>query len=162
MTSFRQIEPWPQEEDTDEEEPTEADTNVWLLAASIILAIVLIFTLISILVRDLIKKHRRTTRKHTERNVYSGKRKHYIRKLGLTETTAIEGEGETSDSVDADKAETPAEESEATAEETDAEAPATEETSAPAEEMSEPATEEATQAPAEGETTEGNKPEENK
>ena len=151
-----------EEGDTDEEEPTEADTNVWLLAASIILAIVLIFTLISILVRDLIKKHRRTTRKHTERNVYSGKRKHYIRKLGLTETTAVEGEGETSDSADADKTEAPAEESEATAEETEAEAPATEETSVPAEEVSEPATEDATQTPAEGETTEGDKPEENK
>ena len=75
----------------DEEETTETDTNVWLLVASIILAVVLIFTLLSMFIRDLLKKKRRT-RKHTDRNVYTGKRKHYIRRLGLTET-APEADG---------------------------------------------------------------------
>ena len=77
--------------DDDEDEDTTDNTNVWLLVASIVLAVVLIFTLLSILIRDLLKR-RKSTRKFTNRNVYSGKKKRYIRKLGLTETPAEDAE----------------------------------------------------------------------
>lgn len=96
----------------DDEETTENNTNVWLLVASIILAVVLIFTLLSMFIRDLLKKRRRT-RKFTNRNVYSGKRKHYIRKLGLTET-APEADGATEGAeANGESAEEPATEPEA-------------------------------------------------
>ena len=102
---------------------TESDTNVWLLVASIVLAVVLIFTLISIFVRDLIKKRRRN-RKYVK-NVYSGKRKHYIRKLGITESAveegAKDGEGEATESQ---ANEAPAENAEDNADDAEADAPA--------------------------------------
>ena len=81
----------------DEETPATNDTNVGLLAASIILAVALLFTLLSLFIRDLLKNRRSANaRKHTDRNVYSGKRKHYIRKLGLVE----DGESGEADSAE--------------------------------------------------------------
>ena len=126
----------------DEETPATNDTNVGLLAASIILAVALLFTLLSLFIRDLLKNRRSANaRKHTERNVYSGKRKHYIRKLGLVE----DGESGEADSAEdgneitsePEENETPAE-SEAQPDES-AETPAedgTESTEVPAEENS--------------------------
>ena len=79
------------EDDDEEEEHDHSDeTNVWLLTASIILAVALLFTLVSIFVRDLLKKRR--AKKNFVKNVYAGKRKHYIRKLGLTESVVDENE----------------------------------------------------------------------
>lgn len=74
------------DEEDEEEDEDESGLTVWLLVTSIILAVVLIFTLISILARDLWKKARR--KRKLGKNVYSSKRKHYIRKLKLTEESA--------------------------------------------------------------------------
>lgn len=144
--------------DTDEETPAASDTNVALLAASIVLAAVLIFALLSLFVRDLLKKRRHTNaRKHTERNVYSGKRKHYIRKLGLvdeSETTA-EGENnaeaESADNGAAEETEAPAESTETPAEENADEAEAQPETAEPAEETADAPAENADAQATEGE-----------
>ncbi|MCD7729015.1 MAG: hypothetical protein LUI60_03790 [Clostridia bacterium] len=73
------------EEEEEDEEDDDSEFSVWLLVASIVLVVVLIFTMLSLLVRDLVKRIRR--KRINVKNVYSGKRKHYIRKLGLTETT---------------------------------------------------------------------------
>lgn len=152
----------------DDEETTESNTNVWLLVASIILAVALIFTLISLFIRDLLKKRRINPRKHTERNVYAGKRKHYIRKLGLTEEVPAEdaekAEGETADEVTTPAEETteaPAEESapeeaEAPAESAEAaEGSADEAAAEGAEETEAPATETPAEAEAPAEKPEG-------
>ena len=145
--------------DDDEEETTTSNTNVWLLVASIVLAVALIFTLISMFIRDLLSKRRRN-RTHTERNVYAGKRKHFIRKLGLTEETPATDDGaEAPADNTAAPAEAPAEvPAEAPAEETPAENTAEVEVDAeqtPAENAESNA--ENTSAP-----SEGDKPEENK
>ena len=112
-------------------------------------------------IRDLLKKRRINPRKHTERNVYAGKRKHYIRKLGLTEEVPAEdaekAEGETADEVTAPAEETteaPAEES--APEETEAPAESAEAAEGSADEAAAEGAEEteapATEAPAEAET----------
>ena len=153
------------DEDTDDEETTN-NTNVWLLVASILLAVALIFTLLSMLVRDLLKRKRKT-RKHTERNVYAGKRKHYIRKLGLVEEApATDGEGEANaDVTEADvqpkesETQAPAEEQQPADGEEQAPAEEQPEESAEAAEADEAAPEQTEESPAE---SEGDKPEENK
>ena len=98
------------DDDEDTDTTTESDTNVWLLVVSIILAVALIFTLISIFVRDLLKKRKR--KKTFVKNVYAGKRKHYIRKLGITESAVEEGEAAEGATENAAPAEVPAEQAE--------------------------------------------------
>ncbi|MCD8372521.1 MAG: hypothetical protein LUD27_04380 [Clostridia bacterium] len=74
----------------DEDEDDDSEFSVWLLVASIILVVVLIFTMISLLVRDIVKRVRR--KRVNVKNVYTSKRKHYIRKLGLTEAEETDEE----------------------------------------------------------------------
>ena len=84
----------------DDHDHTTGDTNVWLLVVSIILAVALIFTLISIFIRDLLKKKKRT--KNFGKNIYAGKRKHYIRKLGITESAVEENEATPAENTERD------------------------------------------------------------
>ena len=74
------------EDDTTTEEDT-ANTpeyNVWLLVASIVLAIVLVFTLIALLIRKLLANIRKKSVHN--KPMYDNKRKRYIRKLRLEES----------------------------------------------------------------------------
>lgn len=149
--------------DDDEEETTTSNTNVWLLVASIVLAVALIFTLISMFIRDLLSKRRRN-RTHTERNVYAGKRKHFIRKLGLTEEAPATDDGAEAPADNA--AENTAAPAEAPAE-VPAEVPAEEtpaENTAEVEADAEQTTAENAESNAEDASapSEGDKPEENK
>ena len=92
----------------DDHDHTTGDTNVWLLVVSIILAVALIFTLVSIFIRDLLKKKKRT--KNFGKNIYAGKRKHYIRKLGITESAVEENEATPAENTESNsQAEVPAE-----------------------------------------------------
>ena len=125
--------------DSDDSTDTTSDTNVWLLIASIILAAALIFTMISILIRDMLKKRRR--KKQFVKNVYSGKRKHYIRKLGITESVVETGEEETAESA----APAPAENEAQSSEPAEADAETTVEASG-----AEQTSDEAVESPAEG------------
>ena len=68
---------------TEDETTTAPDYNVWLLAASIILAAALIFTLIAILIRKLLANIRKKSVHN--KPMYDNKRKRYIRKLKLEE-----------------------------------------------------------------------------
>ncbi|MCD8040326.1 MAG: hypothetical protein LUF82_02290 [Clostridia bacterium] len=113
-------------DEEEEDEDSDSTLNVWLLVASIILAVVLILTMISILIRDIVKRIRR--KRVNVKNVYSGKRKHYIRKLGLTETTEEPEEAEETsepekeeEAEEAEQPEETAEPEETSAEETPAE-----------------------------------------
>lgn len=68
---------------TDTDTTTSDGTSVWLLVSSIVLVVALLFTLISIYVRDLLKKMRRN--KTIGKNNYNQqKRNRYIRKLHIT------------------------------------------------------------------------------
>lgn len=128
------------DDDTTDEHDHSDGTSVLLLVISLILSLALIFTLISIFIRDMLKKRKRN--KKYAKNVYSGKRKHYIRKLGIVESAVEEG-------VD----ETPATEGNT---EAPAEAPVEETPSeTPAEEMSEPAEPAEPSETADGETPDG-------
>ncbi len=63
----------------EEEEETESDTNIWLLVTSIVLVVALLVTLISMLVREIVKKAKKTSMvKRTSKNMYI-KRKRYVR-----------------------------------------------------------------------------------
>ncbi len=77
------------DDDSDTDTTTTSDTSIWLLASSIVLVIVLLFTLLSILIRDFIKKsgHKKTLGK----NVYNQqKQNRYIRKLRINEQKSEE------------------------------------------------------------------------
>ncbi len=80
---------------TDEDTTTAADPdyNVWLLAASIILAAVLVFTLIALLARKLFSDIRKKNLQKAS-PAYSNKRNIYIRKLRQEEATRDEEEPE--------------------------------------------------------------------
>ena len=89
------------DDDDDDDTDDDSDVTTWLLITSIILSAVLIFTLISIIGRDLWKRSRR--KRKLANNVYSGKRRHFIRKLKLADgTESVDGtEGvEGAESVD--------------------------------------------------------------
>ncbi len=75
-----------EDDEEEEDDEDESGVTVWLLVTSIVLVIVLIFTLISLLIRDILRRMRR--KESYARNKYSGKRRHYIRKLGLVESGA--------------------------------------------------------------------------
>lgn len=80
-------------DDTDDDDTTtDTDTDgttVWLLVSSILLVIALLVTLISMFLRDFLKKHRRN--KKFENNKYNAaKRKHYMKRLKLEEDNGIE------------------------------------------------------------------------
>lgn len=78
------------DDDDDDDTDDDSDVTTWLLITSIILSAVLIFTLISIIGRDLWKRSRR--KRKLANNVYSGKRRHFIRKLKLADgTESIDG-----------------------------------------------------------------------
>ena len=122
-----------EDDDEDDEHDHSDETNVWLLTASIILAVALLFTLVSIFVRDLLKKRR--AKKNFVKNVYAGKRKHYIRKLGLTESVVDENEapaegGEATEATEATPEENAPADDENTADEA-TEVPAEEASDAP-------------------------------
>lgn len=93
------------DDDDDTDEGTEANSNIWLLISSIILVVVLLFTIASIIFRELYKKRsRRVSRKAQSKNVYR-QRERYIRKLGLvkTEDEIVENKSE-NDNKSADEA----------------------------------------------------------
>lgn len=103
--------------DDDKDEDKENDGSVWLLISSIVLVVVLLFTMIAIFLRDALKKARRN--KVTSKNNYDQRRTNrYKRKLHLTQEEIIEVEPETAEPVE----ETPADEVTETVEE-NAEAP---------------------------------------
>lgn len=68
--------------DTDDGDKDSDNTTVWLLVSSILLVVAMLFTIISIMVRDMIKKSRRN--KAVANNNYNqNKRNRYIRKLHI-------------------------------------------------------------------------------
>ncbi|MCD8201053.1 MAG: hypothetical protein LUD47_03190, partial [Clostridia bacterium] len=59
---------------SEEEEEEESSTNAWILAASIVLVVALLATLISMLVREIMKRHRiNTSAKRNAKNQYTKK-----------------------------------------------------------------------------------------
>lgn len=126
------------EEDTTEEETTENDSNIWLLAASIAIVIAILIAIISIVIRDIVKRHRR--RKTAGKNSYNfNKNKRYVRKYVKANGETPEVKEEDVDrSLLEDKAETAAPEESATPEDTtegasDTEESAEDEQTAPSE-----------------------------
>lgn len=104
-------------EDKEEEETEdEKDSNIWLLISSILLVIALVFAMIAILVRDKLKKLRRT--KVTGKNNYDhNKVNRYMRKLKINkeeieevDTPAVENEDVEQPVEEVEEAEQPAEE----------------------------------------------------
>lgn len=77
---------------TEDDTTTAPDYNVWLLAASIILAAALIFTLVALLIRKLLANIRKKSVHN--KPMYDNKRKRYIRKLKLEEADREEDEGD--------------------------------------------------------------------
>lgn len=115
------------DDDTDDEETESNSQEVWLLISSIILVVVLLITMLSILIRDIVKKLRRKRGvKAQNKNVYK-KRDRYIKRLHLVRNEETPAEEETP--VEEVPAEEPSEE-ETPAEETPAEEPSVEETPA--------------------------------
>ncbi|MDE7452963.1 MAG: Ptta/En/Spm family transposase, partial [Clostridia bacterium] len=70
--------------DTDDDNPDDTtdkdkDTSVWLLVSSIVLVVALLFAILSIVIRDMVKKSKRT--KTTSKNNYNpNQRNRYVRK----------------------------------------------------------------------------------
>ncbi|MDE6597429.1 MAG: hypothetical protein K2K60_02185 [Clostridia bacterium] len=129
--------------DTDNGDKDKNNTTVWLLISSIVLVVAMLFALMAILVKDMIKKSRRN--KVSGKNNYQ-QRNRYMRKLRITADEYDEVENPAA--TESESAEAPAENVEAQpATETVAE-PADEQT---AEEVAEPSEEvtETTEAPAE-------------
>lgn len=77
---------------TEDDTTTAPDYNVWLLAASIILAAALIFTLVALLIRKLLANIRKKSVHN--KPMYDNKRKRYIRKLKLEEADREEDQGD--------------------------------------------------------------------
>ena len=74
------------EEETEDDTTTPSDQNVWLLVVSIVLAVVLIFTMLALLLRKLLANVRvKGPRANRKGPSYDNKRKRYIRKLRLEE-----------------------------------------------------------------------------
>ena len=75
-----------EEEETEDTTTTPTDQNVWLLVVSIVLAVVLIFTMLALLLRKLLANVRvKGPRSNRKGPSYDNKRKRYIRKLRLEE-----------------------------------------------------------------------------
>lgn len=108
--------------DDDDGDTDDNPTNVWLYVASIILVVALLITLMSLLLRDVLKKNRRAkSEKSLQKNNYR-QRKRYIRKLHLVENEETE-DGESGEENTAPATET-AEENVEITEETVEEVPA--------------------------------------
>ncbi len=136
------------DDDSNDDDNT-ATGDLWLYISSIILVVVLLITLVAILTRDYLKKHRVTRSDRAKnKNVYR-QRDRYIKKLHLVKTEEAEDASETT--ADEQPAEDVSEEVETQPEETvenaeeSVEAPAEESVNEPAEEAGEEET------PAEGE-----------
>ena len=99
------------DDDNDDDSNSGSNTSIWLLASSIILVVALIFAIIAIFLKDVIKKARRS--KVTSKNQYDQRKANrYKRKLHLKSEQIVE--------VDADEAadtDTPEVENEAPVEE---------------------------------------------
>lgn len=89
------------EDDGDEDKDEDEDpTNFWLYIASIVLVVALLVTLVSLLLRDLLKKKRRTkNEKSLQKNNYR-QRKRYIRKLHLVENEDTDGDAPVADEAE--------------------------------------------------------------
>lgn len=75
-----------EEEETEDTTTTPNDQNVWLLIVSIVLAVVLVFTMLALLLRKLLANVRvKGPRADRKGPSYDNKRKRYIRKLRLEE-----------------------------------------------------------------------------
>lgn len=106
-------------------------TNIWLYVASIILVVALLVTLVSLLLRDVLKKNRRTkSEKSLQKNNYR-QRKRYMRKLHLVENEETEDNGEADSATETESTDT-AEETVETVEEPAEEVPAEESAEQPA------------------------------
>ncbi len=83
--------------DSDSDDTTttnDSEQNVWLLVSSIILAVALVITLISMLVRKLVANIKKGKLAKKTNNAYSNKRTRYMRKLKLAESTDYENEAD--------------------------------------------------------------------
>ncbi len=80
--------------DKDEDDNEDSSGEIWLLVSSIILVVALLFTLISILLRDAIKKSRRKKGEKLQSGNNYRQRKRYIKKLHLVENEDVT-DGET-------------------------------------------------------------------
>lgn len=81
--------------DTDDTTTTnDSEQNIWLLVSSIILAVALVITLISMLVRKLVANIKKGKLAKKTNNAYSNKRTRYMRKLKLAESTDYENEAD--------------------------------------------------------------------
>lgn len=116
-------------DDGDEDEENNTDgTTIWLLISSIILVVALLFTMISILIRNLVKEKRKS-KKTSKNNYNSNKRNRYVKKIDVEKS----GEEDKNDSAEngeqTEQAEqTAVEESENTASETETSGEASAET----------------------------------
>lgn len=94
----------------DDSDADENPTNFWLYIASIILVVALLVTLVSLLLRDVLKKSRRKkNEKSLQKNNYR-QRKRYIRKLHLVENAESADEGDTAEDEPEELSETEVEE----------------------------------------------------
>ncbi len=67
------------EDDTDDGKEESDDTSIWLLVSSILLVVALLFTILSILIRDMVKKSKRS-KTMGQNNYNPNKRNRYFRK----------------------------------------------------------------------------------
>lgn len=99
-------------DDAEEETDNSSDGSIWLLASSIILVIALVFAIIAIFLKDIIKKSRRN--KVTSKNNYDQRKANrYKRKLHINNEEIVEVDNTAKDDADIKTVEaTPVEETE--------------------------------------------------
>lgn len=68
--------------DGEDKDEKENNSNVWLLASSIVLVVALLFAILAILLKDTLKKTRRN-KVYSKNNYNTNKTNRYIRKLGI-------------------------------------------------------------------------------
>jgi len=123
-------------DDSSDEEESGDNTTVWLLVSSILLVVAMLFTILSLMIRDMVKKSRRN--KVSGKNNYNQhKRNRYVRKLHLNTEEFEEVDGENADGAE-DNATAPEAEAQTPAEEqnnAEAEAPVEAEAETPVEDV---------------------------
>ncbi len=88
--------------DSDEDEDNGDSTTVWLLVSSILLVVALLFTIISLMVRDMLRKSRRN--KAAGNNTYNRtNRNRYIKKLNVEKEADANSEGVAEEATEAEK-----------------------------------------------------------
>lgn len=144
------------DDDTSDDDTDDNAGEIWLLVSSIVLLVAILITLVSLLLKDVFKKHRRNKNaKEISKNNYR-KRQRYIRKLHLsTDSAEPAEEPETDEPATEEQPEAAPEEANAEevtdepAESVETEAPAADVEEQPAEETADEPAEDNGEAPAE-------------